>query len=128
MGPAEDFTNFVNAVIDKSAFGNIKAYIDFAKSAPDARIIAGGVCDDTEGYFIQPTLIETTNPRFKTMEEEIFGPVMTVYVYEDDKFEETLRLCDATSPYALTGAIFAQDRAAVLKRRTSWNMRPATST
>ncbi|HAT72505.1 MAG TPA: 1-pyrroline-5-carboxylate dehydrogenase [Elusimicrobia bacterium] len=115
MGPAEDFTNFVNAVIDKSAFDNIKAYIDVARKAPDAKILAGGVCDDTEGYFIQPTLIETTNPRFKTMEEEIFGPVMTVYVYEDDKFEETLKVCDATSPYALTGAIFAQDRAAVLK-------------
>ena len=115
MGPAEDFTNFFNAVIDKGAFTTIKGYIDFARSAPDAKILAGGSCDDSEGYFIQPTLIETTNPRFKTMEEEIFGPVMTVYVYEDGKFDETLRLCDETSPYALTGAIFAQDRAAVLK-------------
>ncbi|OGR66872.1 MAG: 1-pyrroline-5-carboxylate dehydrogenase [Elusimicrobia bacterium GWC2_61_19] len=115
MGPAEDFTNFFNAVIDKAAFRNIKEYIDFVKTAPDAKILAGGGCDDTEGYFIQSTLIETTNPRFKTMEEEIFGPVMTVYVYEDGEFEETLRLCDGTSPYALTGAIFAQDRAAVLK-------------
>ena len=115
MGPAEDFSNFVNAVIDKNAFENIKSYIDFAKSAPDAKIIAGGGCDNSRGYFIQPTLIETTNPRFKTMQEEIFGPVMTVFVYEDGKFEETLRLCDGTSPYALTGAIFAQDRAAVLK-------------
>ncbi|OGS11537.1 MAG: 1-pyrroline-5-carboxylate dehydrogenase [Elusimicrobia bacterium RIFOXYA12_FULL_57_11] len=115
MGPAEDFTNFCNAVIDKAAFKNIKEYIDFAKAAPDAKIITGGGCDDSEGYFIQPTLIETANPHFKTMEEEIFGPVMTVYIYGDDKFEETLRLCDATSPYALTGAIFAQDRAAVLQ-------------
>jgi len=115
MGPAEDFTNFFNAVIDKAAFANIKSYIDFAKNAPDAEILAGGGCDDSDGYFIQPTLIVTANPKFRTMEEEIFGPVMTVYVYEDDKFEETLRLCDATSPYALTGAIFAQDRAAVLK-------------
>ncbi len=115
MGPAEDFTNFFNAVIDKGAFNTIKGYIDFAKTAPDAKIIAGGGCDDSEGWFIQPTLIKTTNPKFKTMEEEIFGPVMTVYVYEDDKFEETLKLCDGTSPYALTGAIFAQDRAAVLK-------------
>jgi len=115
MGPAEDFTNFFNAVIDKGAYSTIKGYIDFAKTAPDAKILAGGGCDDSEGYFIQPTLIETTNPRFKTMEEEIFGPVMTVYVYEDGKFDETLRLCDETSPYALTGAIFAQDRAAVLK-------------
>ena len=115
MGPAEDFTNFFNAVIDKGAYTTIKGYIDFARSAPDAKILAGGGCDDSEGFFIQPTLIETSNPRFKTMEEEIFGPVMTVYVYEDGKFDETLRLCDETSPYALTGAIFAQDRAAVLK-------------
>ena len=115
MGPAEDFTNFFNAVIDKSAFKTIKGYIDFARSAPDAKILAGGGCDDSEGYFIQPTLIETTNPRFRTMEEEIFGPVMTIFVYEDGKFEEALRICDATSPYALTGAIFAQDRAAVLR-------------
>jgi len=115
MGPAEDFTNFFNAVIDKAAFKTIKGYIDFAAAAPDAKIIAGGGCDDSEGYFIQPTLIETTNPQFRTMESEIFGPVMTVYVYEDGKFEETLKICDATSPYALTGAIFAQDRAAVLK-------------
>ncbi|HNW43791.1 MAG TPA: aldehyde dehydrogenase family protein, partial [Elusimicrobiales bacterium] len=115
MGPAEDFSNFCNAVIDKASFANIKGYIDFAAGAPDARIIAGGGCNDSQGYFVQPTLIETTNPKFKTMEEEIFGPVMTVYVYEDGKFEETLRLCDDTSPYALTGAIFAQDRAAVLK-------------
>ncbi len=115
MGPAEDFTNFVNAVIDKAAFNNIKAYIDFAKSAPDAKILAGGGCDDSQGYFIEPTLIETTNPGFKTLTEEIFGPVMTLFVYEDGKFEETLRLCDATSPYALTGAVFAQDRTAVLK-------------
>jgi len=115
MGPAEDFTNFINAVIDKSAFNNIKGYIDFARTAPDAKILAGGVCDDSAGYFIQPTLIETSNPQFKTIHEEIFGPVMTVFVYEDGKFEETLRLCDATSPYALTGAIFAQDRAAILR-------------
>jgi len=115
MGPAEDFSNFFNAVIDKGAFKTIKEFIDFAKAAPDAKILAGGGCTDSEGYFIQPTLIETSNPKFKTMEEEIFGPVMTVYVYEDGRFDETLKLCDETSPYALTGAIFAQDRAAVLK-------------
>ncbi|MCX5793501.1 MAG: L-glutamate gamma-semialdehyde dehydrogenase [Elusimicrobia bacterium] len=118
MGPAEDFTNFVNAVIDKNSFDNIKNCINFAKAAPDAKVLAGGVCDDTEGYYVQPTLIETISPHFKTMQEEIFGPVMTVYVYDGGKFEETLRLCDATSPYALTGAIFAQDRAAVLKAET----------
>ncbi|OGR75963.1 MAG: 1-pyrroline-5-carboxylate dehydrogenase [Elusimicrobia bacterium GWC2_64_44] len=115
MGPAEDFSNFFNAVIDKGAYKTIKEYIDFARSAPDAKILAGGGCDDSEGYFIRPTLIETSNPKFKTMEEEIFGPVMTVYPYEDGNFEETLKLCDETSPYALTGAIFAQDRAAILK-------------
>jgi 1-pyrroline-5-carboxylate dehydrogenase len=115
MGPSEDFTNFMNAVIDQQAFNNIKGYIDLARSAPDAKIIAGGGYDDSRGYFIEPALIETTNPCFKTMREEIFGPVMTVFVYEDGEFEETLRLCDATSPYALTGAIFAQDRQAVLK-------------
>ncbi len=115
MGPSEDFTNFMNAVIDKSAFNTIKGYIDFTRFAPDAKIIAGGGCDDSAGYFIEPTLIETSNPVFKTMREEIFGPVMTVFVYEDGKFDETLKLCDATSPYALTGAIFARDRAVILK-------------
>ena len=115
MGPAEDFTNFVNAVIDKSAFDNIKGYIEYAKKASDAKVIAGGVCDDSRGYFVRPTLIETTNPRFKTMQEEIFGPVMTVFVYEDGKLEETLKLCDSTSNYALTGAIFAQDRTVILR-------------
>lgn len=115
MGPAEDFTNFVNAVIDKSAFQNIKNYIDYAASSPDAKILAGGKCDDSQGYFIEPTLIEAIKPDFKTMREEIFGPVITVYVYKDSKFEETLDLCDKTSPYALTGAVFAQDRLAVAK-------------
>ncbi len=115
MGPAEDFTNFMNAVIDKRAFDEIKGHIAFAKAAPDAEILAGDGCDDSEGYFIRPTLIETTDPGFRTMEQEVFGPVMTVFVYEDGEFEETLRLCDSTSPYALTGAIFAQDRAAILK-------------
>jgi len=115
LGPAEDFSNFFNAVIDRAAFKSIKGYIDFARNAPDAKIIAGGGCDDSEGYFIRPTLIEAAAPDFKTMREEIFGPVMTVFVYEDGEFEETLRLCDATSNYALTGAIFAQDRAAILR-------------
>ena len=115
MGPAEDFTNFMNAVIDKGAYDTIKGYIDYARQAPDARILAGGRCDDSKGWFIEPTLIQTTNPHFRTMEEEIFGPVMTVYVYDGGKFDETLKLCDETSPYALTGAVFAQDRAVITR-------------
>jgi 1-pyrroline-5-carboxylate dehydrogenase len=114
MGDVNDKDNFVNAVIDEKAFNSIKSYIDFAKAATDATIITGGVCDKTKGYFVTPTIIETTNPKFKTLTEEIFGPVMTVYVYEDDKYEETLKLCDATSPYALTGAIFSRDRYAMM--------------
>ena len=110
MGDPKDFTNFINAVIDKSAFNSITSYIDFAKNAKDAEIIAGGSYDDSVGYFIEPTVIVTTNPHFKTMEEEIFGPVLTIYVYEDSKLEETLELCDNTSPYALTGCVFAKDR------------------
>ncbi|MDT8285688.1 MAG: L-glutamate gamma-semialdehyde dehydrogenase [Elusimicrobiales bacterium] len=115
MGPAEDFTNFVNAVIDKNAFSSITGYIDYAAKDRGAQILAGGKYDSSKGWFIRPTLIKASKPDFKTMQEEIFGPVMTVYVYDDKKFDETLRLCDTTSPYALTGAIFAQDRAAILK-------------
>ncbi len=113
MGDPCDFSHFMNAVIDRSAFDSIKEYIEFAKNNSDAKVIAGGHCDDSKGYFISATVIETTNPKFKTIQEEIFGPVMTVYVYEDSEFEKTLRLCDETSPYALTGAIFAVDRYAV---------------
>ncbi len=113
MGDITDFTNFMGAVIDQSSFNNIKGYIDHAKAAKDAEIIAGGGYDDSKGYFIEPTIIKTTNPNYKSMEEEIFGPVLTVYVYKDEDFEDTLRLCDETSPYALTGAIFGQDRQAV---------------
>ncbi|HAK94642.1 MAG TPA: 1-pyrroline-5-carboxylate dehydrogenase [Planctomycetes bacterium] len=113
MGPPEDFTNFVNAVIDKSAYADIKGYIDRARASSDARILAGGECDDSAGYFIRPTIIEAARPDFVTMVEEIFGPVLTVYVYPADRYADTLRLCDATSPYALTGAIFAQDRRAI---------------
>lgn len=115
MGNPEDFTNFMSAVIDKGAFTTIKAYIDFAKESKEAEIITGGKCDDSKGFFIEPTTIVTTNPRFKTMEEEIFGPVFTIFVYEDDKFDETLDLCDTTSPYALTGAIWSQDRNVLVK-------------
>ncbi len=114
MGDPADFTNFMNAVIDESAFKSITAYIDFAKKAKDAKIIAGGGYDDSKGYFIEPTIILTTNPKFKTIEEEIFGPVMTIYVYADKDYEKTLHLCDETSPYALTGAVFGTDRDAVV--------------
>ncbi len=113
MGDPEDFTNFFNAVIDKGAFRTIKQYIDYAKESGDAEILAGGNCDDSIGYFIEPTVILAKTPDFKTMAEEIFGPVLTLYVYDADKFEETMQLCDQTSPYALTGSIFAQDRKAI---------------
>ncbi|HUX61072.1 MAG TPA: L-glutamate gamma-semialdehyde dehydrogenase [Ignavibacteriaceae bacterium] len=115
MGNPEDFTNFMSAVIDKGAFTTIKSYIDFAKESKEAEIITGGKCDNSKGFFIEPTTIVTTNPRFKTMEEEIFGPVLTIFIYEDDKFDETLDLCDTTSPYALTGAIWSQDRNILVK-------------
>jgi 1-pyrroline-5-carboxylate dehydrogenase len=118
MGDPCDFTNFMNAIIDKSAYDSIKSYIDYTKSTSDAKIIAGGNCDDSKGYFIDATVIETTNPKFKTMEEEIFGPVITIYVYEDADYEKTLHFCDQTSPYALTGAIFATDRKAVETAQT----------
>ena len=113
MGDVEDFSNFMGAVIDEAAFNDISGYIDKAKNSKDAEIIMGGGYDKSKGYFIEPTLIVTKDPHFVTMEEEIFGPVMTVYIYEDEKFEETLHLCDETSPYALTGAIFAVDRKAI---------------
>lgn len=113
MGDVEDFTNFMGAVIDEKAFDNIKGYIDFAKSSSDAKVIIGGKCDKSVGYFIEPTVIQTSNPRFKTMEEEIFGPVLTIYVYQDSRLDEAVQLCDTTSPYALTGAIFASDRTAI---------------
>lgn len=113
MGEAEDFSNFMTAVIDQKAFDNISGYIDYAKESGDAEILCGGNYDDSEGYFVEPTLILAKDPKFKTMQEEIFGPVLTVYVYKDSKFEETLELCDTTSPYALTGAIFSQDRYAL---------------
>lgn len=115
MGSPEDFMNFMGAVIDKGAFDTITQYIDFAKSSPEAEIISGGEYDDSKGFFIEPTIVQAHNPRFKLMEEEIFGPVLTVYVYPDAKYEETLHLCDETSPYALTGAIFATDRLEIIK-------------
>lgn len=110
MGSPEDFTNYINAVIDERAFDKISGYIAEAKKSSDAEIFLGGGYEKTVGYFIEPTVIVTTDPHFLTMEEEIFGPVLTIYVYEDNKYEETLDLVDSTSPYALTGAIFARDR------------------
>ena len=113
VGDPEDHRNFVNAVIDESAYDAIAGYIEYAKKARGAKILAGGRCSKAKGYFIEPTLVLTTDPHFKLMEEEIFGPVLTVYVYQDADFAKTLKVCDETSPYALTGAIFAQDRAAI---------------
>lgn len=113
MGSVEDFTNFITAVIDEKSFNKIKSYIDSAKSAKDAEIIAGGNCDKSKGYFIEPTVIETTDPKYISMCEEIFGPVLTIYVYPEMKFTETLQILDETSPYALTGAIISQDREAI---------------
>ncbi len=115
IGDVEDFSNFMGAVIDKGAYETITNYIKYAKDSDEAEIITGGNFDNSKGYFIEPTTIVTTNPKFKTMEEEIFGPVLTIYVYDDNKFDETLTLCDETSPYALTGAIFAQDRKVIVK-------------
>ena len=115
MGAPDDPSNFVNAVIDRAAFESITGYIDYCKSAKDAEIISGGNYDDKKGYFIEPTVVVTTNPHFKTMEEEIFGPVLTIYIYKDEDWKATLELVDNTSPYALTGAVFADDRAAIME-------------
>ncbi|MCE3282912.1 MAG: pruA [Chitinophagaceae bacterium] len=113
MGTVEDFGNFVNAVIDEKSFENIKRYIDAAKKDPKAEILVGGKCDKKQGYFVQPTVIEAKNPKYASMCEEIFGPVLTIYVYPANGFEKALELVDTTSPYALTGAVISQDRAAV---------------
>ena len=112
MGDVEDFTNFVNAVIDESAFDSISNYIDYAKKSPDAEIIHGGSYDKTKGYFVEPTIIVTKDPKFKTMVEEIFGPVLTIYIYDID-WESVCKLVDSTSEYALTGAIMSKDKEAV---------------
>jgi len=113
MGSPEDFSNFVNAVIDQPAFDNIKGYIDRARKNRSCRIVAGGRCDASRGFFIAPTVVETADPRCESMVEEIFGPVLTVYAYPDARWGETLRLCDQSSAYALTGSIFATDRRAI---------------
>lgn len=113
MGSPEDFSNFITAVIHEGSFVKLASYIDQAKKNADAEIIVGGNYDKSKGYFIEPTIIVTTNPKYATMETELFGPVMTIYVYEDAKWNETLALVDGTSEYALTGAIFSQDRYAI---------------
>jgi 1-pyrroline-5-carboxylate dehydrogenase len=115
MGSPADTSNFVNAVINERSFDKIANYIEFAKEASDAEIIAGGNYDKTTGYFVDPTVIVTTNPHFKSMVEEIFGPVLTIYVYDSENYEETLKLVDGTSEYALTGSIIANDRYAIQK-------------
>jgi 1-pyrroline-5-carboxylate dehydrogenase len=113
MGTVEDFSNFINAVIDEKSFDKISKYIDDVKGSDKASIIAGGRCDKSKGYFIEPTVIEAKDPKYVTMCEEIFGPVLTIYVYDEHQFEQTLELVNDTSPYALTGAVIATDRAAV---------------
>ncbi len=115
QGDVSDFCNFVNAVIDEKAYKSIMAYIETAKASKDAQVIFGGNGDMSSGFFIEPTVILTSDPHFVTMEEEIFGPVLTIYLYEDEDYEKTLEICDLTSPYALTGAIFANDRYATVK-------------
>ena len=115
MGDVMDPSNFINAVIDKASFDKAKSYIDFAREAKDAKIVMGGNCDCSKGWFVEPTIIETSNPHFKSMEEEIFAPVLTVYPYDDEKWEEIAGICNETSPYGLTGAVFGRDRMAVEK-------------
>ena len=115
VGDVKDPKNFMNAVIDKKAFDSISSYIDYAIESPDAEIIAGGTYDDSQGYFIRPTIIVTSDPHFKTMEEEIFGPVLTLYKYKDNELDQTIELCDTTSPYGLTGAVFSRDRIAAAR-------------
>ncbi|MGZ5210385.1 MAG: L-glutamate gamma-semialdehyde dehydrogenase [Kaistella sp.] len=113
MGSPEDPSNFVNAVIDQNSFEKCKGYIDRAEKSKEAKVIFGGKCDDTKGWFVEPTVIETTNPKYESVCEEIFGPILSIYVYEDKDWKETLKLVDETSPYSLTGSIFAQDRYAI---------------
>jgi 1-pyrroline-5-carboxylate dehydrogenase len=123
MGSTEDFTNFFNAVIDEKSFDNIKRYIDDAKKSDKAEILVGVKCDKKVGYFVSPTIIEAKTPRYTTMCEEIFGPVLTIYVYPANSFEKALETVDTTSNYALTGAVISTDRAAIelatLKLRNS---------
>lgn len=113
IGSPEDPSNFVNAVIDKTSFEKCQGYIERANASNEANVIIGGKCDGSKGWFVEPTVIETTNPKYESMVEEIFGPILTIFVYEDEKWTETLHLVDTSSPYSLTGSIFAQDRYAI---------------
>jgi len=114
MGEVEDFTTFMGAVIDREAFERIRKAIEVARASSQAKVLIGGRCDDARGFFVEPTVIETVNPHFQLMEEEIFGPVLTVYVYADIRLDEAVELCNSTSPYGLTGAVFARDRDAIV--------------
>ena len=113
VGPVEDFTNYMGAVIDEASFDKLASYIDNAKKDKDVEVIFGGTYDKSKGYFIQPTVLRANDPKYVTMCEELFGPVLTVYVYDAEKYTETLKLVDTTSPYALTGAVLALDRSAI---------------
>jgi 1-pyrroline-5-carboxylate dehydrogenase len=115
MGDVTDFRNFMGAVIDEKSYETINGYIEFAKSSPVMKVIVGGGSDDSKGYFIEPTIVVSEDPKSKLMVEEIFGPVLTIYVYPEKEYDRTLELCDQTSPYALTGAIFGLDRSAIVK-------------
>ena len=129
MGDVADFSNFMGAVIDGSSFKTQKEAIDEARASGEAEIVAGGGYDDSEGYFVAPTVIETEDPGFRPMSEELFGPVVTTYVYDEKRWSDTLDLVDSTAPYGLTGAVFADDRFAVERGAArSSGTRPATST
>ena len=119
MGDPEDFSNFMNAVIDKPAFDSIKNYIDYASTSSEAEILTGGKCDDSIGFFVEPTTIITSNPQFKTMREEIFGPILTIYIYDPTKWDEVLKLVDSTSNYALTGCVISEEEDAIIDAKDS---------
>ena len=114
MGPVEDFSVFVGALIDEAAFHRVEGYVELARASPGCRVLTGGTCDGSAGWFVTPTIVETADPRHRLMQEEVFGPLLTVFVYPDAQLDEALDLCGSTSPYALTGALFAQDRAAIV--------------
>lgn len=115
IGQPDDFENFMTAVIDATAFKNHKGFIDRAHASSEVEVLAGGTYDDSHGYFVQPTVLLTSNPQYESMQKEIFGPVLTVFVYEDADWASTLQLVDSTSPYALTGAVFARERTAIVQ-------------